>query len=94
MHKQLENILNLNATHANLEVTVEERKHDRENLLQVVTNYCFYNRMPALMAIPILLNMGFHIMQHSVSNRLAKVRYSNKTLKCNCFERKSKHNCH
>ncbi len=39
MHKQLENTLN--ATHANLEVTVEERKHDRENLLQVVTNYCF-----------------------------------------------------
>ena len=91
MHKQLENTLK--ATHANLEVTVEERKHDRENLLQVVTNYYFYNRMPALMAIPILLNMGFHIMQHSVRNRLAKVRYRNKTLKCSCFEHKSKHNC-
>ncbi len=53
MHKQLDHTLT--ATHASLEVTVEERKHDRENLLQVV--YTNYNRMPALMAIPILLNI-------------------------------------
>ncbi len=37
MHKQLDHTLN--TTHDNLEVTVEERKHDRENvyILQAVT---------------------------------------------------------
>ncbi len=45
------------------------------------------------MAIPILLNMGFHLMQQAEGNILSKVRYRNKTLQFSCFEHKSKHSC-